>query len=292
MTEVRPSAAAWPWEPKVTAETHREIEDYATRYPALLDEMRTDVEELLDTGSMAAAQELAAATGEHFNHNEPPLFFTGDLDASFVLVHLNPKQRDVTSNEPANALPFESFEEYFDICRHFGARMYGPDSSRTHRSQFDRKQIRFLEPFGVIEFVEEKGKEDRFTNLERVFEGKLQLELIPYGSDAFSARGLTQDLLEPHYERLMSVITARPRDYIIFCGAVFERVMKPNITQWHHFHLTKADGSRTKGESRFANLRLPYGGEEIEAGLAPSWAQHGIPMSGYAEAVRDCYYEA
>lgn len=131
----------------------------------------------------------------------------------------------------------------------------------------------------------------KFTNLQRVFD-KLQLELSPYGSDAFSAHGLTEDLLEPHYDRLMSVITARPRDYIIFCGAVFERVMKPNITQWHHFHLTKADGSRTKGESRFANLRLPYGGKEIKAGLAPSWAQHGIPMSGYAEAVRDCYYEA
>lgn len=219
---------------------------------------------------MATAKELASATGEHFNHNEPPLFFTGDLDASFVLVHLNPKQKDVTSNEPAPSLPFESFEEYFDICRHFGARMYGPDSSRIHRSQFDRKQIRFLEPFGVIDFVEEHREENRFTNLERVFDRKLQLELIPYGSDAFSARGLTEGLLQPHYERLMSVITARRRDYVIFCGAVFERVMKRHITQEHRFRLTKADGSQSKGEYRFANLGLPFGGEETRAGLAPS----------------------
>ncbi len=117
-------------------------------------------------------------------------FFTGDLDASFVLVHLNPKQRDVTSDEPADfPLPFRSFEEYFDVCRHFGARMYGSESSRTHRSQFDLKQVRFLEPFDVIDFVEEKTREDRFTNLERLFDCKLQLELIPYGSNSFSAWG-------------------------------------------------------------------------------------------------------
>ena len=290
MPDGQPNAAAWPWEPLVTEETHREIEDYAERYPVLLGEMTRDIGELLETGTMTAARELvAAATGEHFNHNEPPLFFTGDLDASFVLVHLNPKQRDVTSDAPARFSPFKSFEEYFDVCRHFGARMYGSDSSRTHRSQFDHKQIRFLAPFRVIDFGEEHGREDRFTNLELALDHKLQLELIPYGSDAFSARGLSPDLLQPHYERLMSVITAKRRDYVIFCGAVFERLMGPNVARGHRFRLTKADGSQTKAEYRFANLRLPYGDEEIKAGLAPSWAQPGIPMSRYAEAVRDRY---
>ena len=48
-----------------------------------------------------------------------------------------------------------SFEEHFDAYRRFGAGMYGPDSPRTHRSPFDHKQIRFLRPFGVIDFVED-----------------------------------------------------------------------------------------------------------------------------------------
>ena len=285
MAKDHPDAATWPWEAAVTEETQREIEDASRRYPTLLDEMSRDIGALLETGSMPAARDLASATGEHFNHNEPPLFFTGDLDASFVLVHLNPKERDSISDEPATSLPFKSFEEYFDVCRHFGARMYGPAASPTHRSQFDHKQIQFLEPFGVIDFVEE----DRFTNLERALDCKLQLELIPYGSDSFSARGLTRDLLKPHYDRLMSVITARPRDYVIFCGAVFERLMGPNVAREHRFRLEKADGSKTKAEYRFANLRLPYRDREIKAGLALSWAQQGIPMSRYAEAVRDRY---
>ena len=289
MAQDQPEAASWPWKPAVTEETRREIEYATTRYPALLDEMKRDVGALLEKGSMPAARDLASATGEHFNHNEPPLFFTGDLDASFVLVHLNPKQRDITSDEPPASLPFRSFEEYFDVCRHFGARMYGPAASRAHRAQFDHKQIQFLEPFGVIDFVDEHGEEDRFTNLERVLDGKLQLELIPYGSDSFSARGLSRDLLKPHHDRLMSVITAKPRDYVIFCGAVFERLMGPNVLREHRFRLEKADGSKTRDEYRFANLRLPYKETEIKAGLALSWARQGIPMSRYAEAVRDRY---
>ena len=167
--------------------------------------------------------------------------------------------------------------------------MYGPGASRTHRSQFDHKQIQFLEPFGVIDFVEEDGEEDRFTNLERALDRKLQLELIPYGSNSFTARGLSRDLLKPHYDRLMSVITAKPRDYVIFCGAVFERLMGPNVARERRFRLEKSDGSKTKDEYRFANLRLPYGDAEIKAGLALSWARQGIPMSRYTEAVRDRY---
>jgi len=273
----------------VSQGSERELELYRTRYETLLEEARRDYGELVDTGVMSRARELSVTTGEHFNHNELPLFFTGDLDASFVLVHLNPKQANNTAAKAERPLPVESFEEYLDTCRHFGARVYGHDSPRTHRSPFDHKQIRFLEPFGVIDFVEEKTKDDRFTNLERALDHKLQLELIPYGSDSFSGRGLTAEVLQPHYARIMRVITARPREYVVFCGAVFGRLFSPYIEEEHGFRLRKTDGNLAQQTSRFANLRLPYGGTEITAGLAYSWAQQGIPMKSYAEAVRDRY---
>jgi hypothetical protein len=56
------------------------------------------------------AVDLEAATGERFCADEPPQFFTGDLDASFVLVHLNPMEHGAEwarSHPPA-----VSFGEY------------------------------------------------------------------------------------------------------------------------------------------------------------------------------------
>lgn len=281
-----------PWRSFVTDETRRELEIYSARYGALLDEARRDFDELADTGVMSRARELSRRTGEHFNHNELPAFFFGDLDASLVLIYLNPKHANNHAAEAERPLPAGSFASYFDGCRHYGARIYGPDSSRENRSQFDEKQVFFLEPFDLIGFVEEDGKEDRLLNLERAIDGKLQLELIPYGSSSFSGRGLTAELLRPHYERIMGAIVARPRDYVIFCGTVFGRVLSPYVDQEHSFRLTKGDGSPTKGRYRFATLRLPYKGTEIWAGLAYSWPQQGLNgalMRSYGEKVRDLY---
>ena len=282
-------SAAWPWRASVTQDTLQEIERYSARYERFFNEIRADLDELLATGVIGRARELSARTGQHFNDNQYPLFFTGDLDASFVLVHLNPKQPNESASKVPSPFPIRSFEEYFDACRHFGARMYGRSSPRTHRSPFDHKQLRFLHPFGVIDFVEEHKPEDRFTNLERVIDRKLQLELIPYGSDSFSVGGFTDDLLRPHYERIVQVIAAQPRDYVIFCGRVFEPLLADHVVEEHTFRLRKDDGTPERQASRFANLRLDYGGRTIAAGLAQSWSRQGIPMSSYAKEVRARY---
>jgi len=87
---------------------------------------------------------------------------------------------------------------------------------------------------------------------------KLQLELIPYGSDTFSARGFTEEVLQPHYERIMSVICAHPRRYILFCGSVFEVLFDGYIVDQHEFRLRKKDGSFTRQRARFANCSSPF----------------------------------
>jgi rhodanese-related sulfurtransferase len=124
-----------------------------------------------------------------------------------------------------------------------------------------------------------------------VIDEKLQMEFIPYGSDAFSAADFLQreDLLKPHLQRLMSVITARPREYVIFCGAVFEPLLASYIVKEHKFTLPRADGTPSQQACRFANLLIPHAGGKILAGLAQSWARQGLPMDAYAEEVRRLY---
>jgi hypothetical protein len=262
---------------------------YAERYAPLLSEVRADLEEFLATGIISRARQLTSATGQHFSAERLPQFFTGDLDASVVLVHLNPKQAKVPMPPPAWQATVRTLEDYFDCYRHFGARMYGPSSPRTHRSNFDHKQIRFLRPLEVIDFVQARSRNDRFTNLERVIDHKLQLELVPYGSVSFSAHGFTPAVLAPHFDRILSTITAVPRHYVLFCGAVFKPLLRAHITRWHDFHLRRNDGTLERQRSSFANLLLPHKGGWIRAGLAQSWARQGIPMATYAEEVRSRY---
>lgn len=84
----------------------------------------------------------------------------------------------------------------------------------------------------------------------------------------------------------MRVITARPRHYVIFCGAVFAKLLPAgSAVREHDFHLTKTDRSQTKNRFYFAELRVPWEGREIHAGLARSWAQQGIPMGAHAEEI-------
>jgi hypothetical protein len=257
-------------------------------YANLFGEITLDVGELREAGSMSRAKTLSAATGQPFVDDDYPAFFFGDLNASFVLVHLNPKL--AIGRVPKFDGDPEAYtaEEHFARHRHFGRRMYGPLSPRAHKSQFDRKQIRFLRQFDVIQFTD-----DEFANLERVIDQKLQLELIPYGSPSFSTGGFTQEILRPHYQRVMRVIATVPRKYVIFCGSVFEKLLQPDwIVDEHTFHLMKNDGSKTRDVARFSNLRLPWGDHTIHAGLAHSWPRQGIPMAAYGREVRERYAQA
>jgi hypothetical protein len=268
------------------------LQNYAQRYAPLLSEMQAELQEFRAAGTISRARQLANTTGQPFNADRLPQYFTGDPDGPVVLVHLNPKQPSAPAQPSEWLTAVRTFEEYFDACRHFGARMYGPSSPRTHQSPFDHKQIRFLQPLGVIDLVQEHRRADRFTNLERMADDKLQLKLVPYESASFSTRGFTPVVLAPHLRRVLSTIVTVPRRYVLFCGAVFTPLLSQYVTRWHEFHLRKKDGTLEQQRSSFANLRLPYQGGYVRAGLAQSWARQGIPMTAYAEQVRSRYDDA
>jgi hypothetical protein len=253
----------------------------------MFDRLKADIKRDLDelrVGRMSRAVELSRRTGSHFNSATCPLYFTGDLRSPLVLVHLNPKQADNYAERCTERIS-ATVDEYIDEYAHFGRRMYGPDSPHTHKSPFDNKQVRFLRPFGVIDFLDSDDRKSHLTNLERVIDHKLQMEVIPYGSDTFSPLGMTPAVLKPHLERLLDTITATDRDYVIFCGAVFRKLLAPFVIREHRFRLIQNDGTLAAGESRFANLSIEFDGKRFTAGLAYSFAKQGLPVAAYG---REC----
>jgi hypothetical protein len=265
------------------------ILDLERRYPGLMGQARRDVEELLATGRIEPAAELARATGQHLNATVFPMYFTGDPDADVVLVHLNPKQDESTVKRARPPFAFASFEEYSDKHRHFGAWHYGPRATERHYEGFDAKQIRFLRPFSVLPFVEEDGRASRRLNLELVVDGKLQMELVPYGSRDFRTGRFPPQLVQEHFNRVFGVISARSRRYVFFCGSAFDPLIGRYAVDDHRFYLPPKGGGRDRNSSRFANLVIPFEGRVVKAGLCRTWPRQGIPMDAYGKEIAALY---
>ncbi len=242
--------------------------------------MKSDIEELHLSRKISRAKELSELTGMHVNHNEYPSYFFGDPQAKFVMIHLNPKQQDNKSDKYEGNLKFAGFDEYFKFHRYYGKIHYGEHSERTLKSPFDQKQIRFIKPFNVIEFDHSGNK---YSNLEKVIDDKLQLELLPFGSSKFETALIKGNLLKPYIETLLNTISSQEREYVIFCGKVFETLLKDYIVSKkdYDFKLPKVDGSTAKNNSSFSKIVINFNGKEISAGIAKSFAQQGLNMSEY-----------
>lgn len=254
----------------------------------LIDIMKTDFNEFHLNLTMSRAKALSEQTGMHVNHNEYPAYFFGDPQAKFVLVHLNPKQQDNQSDKYKGNLKFADFDEYLNFHRYYGKHHYGKKSEKSLKSPFDLKQIRFIKPFNVIDFDDSDNK---YSNLEKVIDNKLQLELIPFGSSKFETSLMKSNLLAPYTEILLDTISSQERDYVIFCGKVFETLLKNHIIfkKDYEFKLPKVDGSIAKNNSSFSKIIINFNGNKITAGIAQSFAQQGLNMSEYGKKCFELY---
>ena len=235
-------------------------------------------------GYCKEAEELNKKLGVAYFDTAAPHFFTGDLNANIALIQLNPKRDEVGWNKQSN---FANFEEYWNSFAHFGKKHYGINATRTHKSKFDHKQIRFLKPFNILPFVED----DTYHNLEISIDQKLQLELVPFGSPNFDYTKIGQDNLMFYIHRLIDVLSSTDRKYIIFCGRVFHNLLKKYITEekTHSFHLEKVDGTSSKRKYSLINIKIKHNNKEITACIAPQFSQQGCPIDRYGEKVSSLY---
>lgn len=253
--------------------------------------MKSDFEEFHNNRRIERAKEFSKLTGMHVNHNEYPMYFFGDPEAKFVMVHLQPKQQDNKSELYEGDFKFSNFGEYYNFYRYFGKM-----TQRMQSSKFDLNQIRFLKPFNVIKFDDSA---DRSHDLEKVIDEKLQLQLMPFSSSKFptslvKAASAENGLLKQYIEILLETINEQKRDYIIFCGKVFESVLKDYIIsrEDYKFKLPKVDGSVAKNSSSFSKITLNFNGHKLSAGIAHSYHQQGLNMNEYGKKCCEIYNQA
>lgn len=107
---------------------------------------------------------------------------------------------------------------------------------------------------------------------------------------------MSHDALQPYVELLLDTISKKEREYVIFCGKVFEGLLEGYIQekQNYEFKLVKTDGTLTKSNAKFSRLILNYNGRQINAGIAHSFAQQGLAgavMEDYGKKCCEQYYK-
>lgn len=251
----------------------------------LLDEARTDVAELHSVGRISRAADLVKSTGLDFEPTYFPMYFTGDFASRLVVVHLNPKL-----NTRLGGPRFADFDAYIDAHARFGFHHW--DQDPAYRSAFDHKQVRFLRPFGAIDFLSATDARSKRRNASMAIDHKLQLELIPYPSSNFPKAAFSRDSLRPHFERVLGVIAAYPRSHVLFCGAIFDDLQARSglllARREHRFHLATKAGT-SKAQYRFSNVTIEHDGRPIPAGIAGSFATQGLPMPAYGQRCYELY---
>ena len=254
----------------------------------LLGDMRADIEELHSKRKLSRAVDLSKRSGTRFNHNTYPVFFYGDLGSRLVLVQANPQQAKNDAAKYVGDFEYADFDDYLERHRRFG--FYRWELGHDVPSPFDYKQMRFLRHWGIVDLVDDESSDGQRTNVVRSVDQILQLELIPYGSPKLPADALPIDVLASHYGRLLRVITAYPRDYVILCGTVFDPLLELYVLQRedHRFRLPTSTGT-SRVEYRFSNLLLDFDGGSVAVGLAPNFSSPGIPMDAYGEKCHELY---
>jgi hypothetical protein len=247
------------------------------------EEVKKNFEEWKTLGYCNEAVELNKKIGTDYFDVCAPGLFTGDVHAKLVMVHLNPKRNKCQWDKKCN---FPNFDAYWEYSAKFGANVYGTNSKRTHKSPFDQKQIRFLKPFDILPF-----NGDKYHDLEISIDKKLQMELVPFGSPNFNYLEIGVENLKPFVNRLLNLLLESERDYVIFCGRVFQEILKDYIVKekHHSFYLTKKDGNLTKSTFEVINIKLKLNDSEITACIVPQYAKQGYPVAEYGKEVCNRY---
>jgi hypothetical protein len=114
--------------------------------------------------------------------------------------------------------------------------------------------------------------------------------LSPYASPSFRTPRFTPALLRLHFQRVLAVVAAYERRYVLFCGKVFDELLDQSglVTARQDYRFTlPTRGGTSVNQYRFSVVNLRHGTVEIRAGVARSFATQGIPMSAYGGKVKD-----
>ncbi len=236
-----------------------------------LTELEKEYSELIQTGKIQIVEDVQKSTSKQFSYKYP-LYFTGNIRSKIVLVNFNSQKEYIyNENQPSD------FNTYKFTCQNLGKVFYG-DNTVKFESNFpaDMRMLTYVKPFQAIRFTNNSIQKD----LQKFTDEKLELDMVPYLSHDFSVKDFmnSYEICKPFIERLLHGILAYPRQYVIFIGNSFNRILADYIEESEDFKflLTSPNRRDQKFIAQFTRITIKFNGRKVIAGIADSFNDENL----------------
>lgn len=252
-----------------------------------LDErIKEDLKGLYDGTGMVRARRLSQKLKINFSAKGEPAHFFGNREANTVIVMLNPgsscKVAETNMQELFERWKCKSLKSFIGSYMDHRANAAGRCPECCRYDAFDVKQAAFLkgwEGSGIVLPTSFASEKDKLLAKKNVLLQKLQLELVPFASKTFAPKNKKEfEALFPYLKDCIDEIFAKKRKYVIFCGRVFEQLLKMlNDGDVASVSLSKKQFEKIRnfrGNCSVAYIR--YKGKTQKALIAHTFASHAL----------------
>jgi hypothetical protein len=232
-----------------------------------LSELEKEYSELIETGKIQIVEDVKKITSRQFSYSYP-LYFSGNIRSRLAVVNFN-ETRDFLKNvnHPSD------FNAYQNKHQDLGKLFLDSDCEERIESKYstDIRILHYLDPFHVIRL----NGDSLQKNLQKLTDEKFELDLIPYLSPDFSVKDFmgSYKVCKPLIERVLNGVLAYPRQYVIFIGECFSKVLAEYVVDSEHFSfvLTSPNRPNQKFLARFTRVTLKFNEKIVIAGIAESF---------------------
>jgi hypothetical protein len=235
-------------------------------------ELEKEYSELIETGKIQIVEDVKKFTSKQFSYKYP-LYFSGNIRSKIVVVNFNFKKKYLyNENQPAD------FNSYRHICQTLGKVFVEANIAEELESDFsaDIRLFNYIKPFQVFRF----DNDSLPKNLQKLTDEKLELDMVPYLSPDFSEKDFmtSYKVCKPFIDRILSGIIAYPRQYVIFMGDCFNRILSEYIeeSETFKFLLTSPNQPNQKFVAQFTRIIFSYNGKRVIAGIADSFCDENL----------------
>ncbi len=237
-----------------------------------LTELEKEYSELIETGKIQIIEEVKRLTSKQFSYNDP-LYFFGNISSRIALVTFNSKREtlckgskplDFSTYQDKHQNPENIFHELNDVA----------EFEMVHAK--DIRMLSYLKPFQIIRFDSQSIQK----NLQKLTNEKLELELVPYLSPDFSEKDFMNNyaVCKPFIERILNGILAYPRQYVVFIGDCFRKILAEYVeeSETFRFLLTSPNRPNQKFIAQFTRITLNFNNRKVIAGIADSFCDENL----------------
>ncbi len=228
--------------------------------------------ELIQAGRLQIIEEIKNLISKKFCYNNS-LYSIGNCRSKIAIITFNARKEYLKNINQTLGIG-----SYQTDHQDKGDMFLETDSEKQIESRLSEEMrvFNYIKPFQIIHFDCDSINKD-FKRLE---DEKLELDLVPFLSPNFSADDFmcNYKLCKPLIERVLNDVFAYPRQYAIFIGGCFNKILAEYTERSENtsFVLTSRNKPNQKFIAQFTCITLNFKNKRIIAGIAESFFDENL----------------